>query len=97
MASRDFEIRYGPLYVARSNMKPVFSGVANYLAILLTSRLIDIGLEVVFRGDTHKKHGIHIIFWPTIGLKIFYRHTVRSQNFRLSEWKYYWRKFILCR
>jgi len=25
----------------------------------------------------------------------FYRHTVRSQNYRLSEWAYYWRKFII--
>lgn len=26
--------------------------------------------------------------------KAFYRHTIRSGNFKLNEWRYYWRKFI---
>jgi hypothetical protein len=26
----------------------------------------------------------------------FYRHTIRSLNFKPREWIYYWRKFILC-
>ena len=33
---------------------------------------------------------------PKRNWRAFFRHTIRSRNFKLSEWAYYWRKFIMC-